>query len=220
MGFAEELFKRRKLANMTQEELAEKCNVSRQAVTKWEKEEALPDVYMIAKLAKMFDITVEELIWSRNRGFLEDKSYYIRLLEESDKSDFCMLLREHRYLGKMLKFIDKLTKNSDIDDVYWNNYLNVEKTYIIRSKKNEDFIGYLYFEGLDSCSPELAMQFDQAKIVDDFDFLLIRELFNKINQEYGIRAVMAHINSDFERKLFEFLGFGNIENEVMVPLPI
>ena len=220
MGFSEELSKRRKLSNMTQEELAEKCNVSRQAVAKWEKNESLPDVYMIAKLANMFGISVEELIWSKELGIIENRVCYIRLIKESDKSDFCMLMREHRYMGKMLKFIDKLAKDTDIDDIYWNNYLNEEKTYVIRSKKNEDFIGYLYFEGLNGRSPEMTMQFDRTKMSEDFDFSIIRELLNLVNQEYGVRAILAHINSDSERKLFDYLGYDNVKNEVMLALPI
>ena len=68
MGFAEELVKNRKANNLTQEELAEKCDVSRQAVAKWEKGESLPDVYLIAKLAEMFSVTIEELMVKRDGG--------------------------------------------------------------------------------------------------------------------------------------------------------
>lgn len=50
MGFAEKLVMYRKAANMTQESLAERCNVTRQAVAKWEKGESLPDVYLIARI--------------------------------------------------------------------------------------------------------------------------------------------------------------------------
>lgn len=99
MGFAEELVKNRKLINMTQEELAEKCDVSRQAVAKWEKGESLPDVYLIAKLAGTFNLTIEELIWSRDTAVLENRNYYVRMIEEADKKEFCMIMREHRYLG-------------------------------------------------------------------------------------------------------------------------
>lgn len=220
MGFAEELGKRRKMANMTQEELAEKCNVSRQAITKWEKNESLPDVYMISKLANMFDVSIEELIYSRELGILENRNYYVRLLEEKDKADFCNLMREHRYMGKMLKFIDKMGKRFDADEIYWDTYLNQEKTYIIRSKKKEDFIGYLYFEGLEGRAPEMTMQFDKQRMGVDFDFALIRDLLNWINMEYSVRAIMAHINSDVERELFAFLGYENVEHEVMLALPI
>lgn len=87
MGFAEELIKIRKLNNMTQENLASKCNVSRQAVAKWEKGESLPDVYLIAKIAKLFKVNIEDLIWSKDEYILENKEYYIKLMEESDKEE-------------------------------------------------------------------------------------------------------------------------------------
>ena len=52
----------RKLHNMTQEELAEKIGVSRQAVAKWEGGESTPDISSCAALAKLFDVTVDSLI--------------------------------------------------------------------------------------------------------------------------------------------------------------
>ena len=71
MLFSEKLKLLRGKENLTQEELSEKLNVSRQAITKWEKNESLPDVYMISKLANMFDVSIEELIYSRELGILE-----------------------------------------------------------------------------------------------------------------------------------------------------
>ena len=44
MTFAENLKNVRKQAGMSQEQLAERLGVSRQAVTKWETEEGIPDV--------------------------------------------------------------------------------------------------------------------------------------------------------------------------------
>lgn len=63
MVFSEKLSKLRKEANLTQEDLAEKCDVSRQAVAKWESGESLPDVYKISQVAKIFEVSLEELIW-------------------------------------------------------------------------------------------------------------------------------------------------------------
>ena len=59
----------RKRAKLTQEELAEQINVSRQAVAKWEKGEAVPDVYNCAALADVFDVTVDELISKQDDEF-------------------------------------------------------------------------------------------------------------------------------------------------------
>lgn len=41
-----------------------------------------------------------------------------------------------------------------------------------------------------------------------------------VNKEMGVRAIMVHINSDIERDLFEYLGYGRVEHEVMLALPI
>lgn len=52
----------RKLHNMTQEELAEKINVSRQAVAKWENGDSMPDLKSCIALADYFNVTMDDLI--------------------------------------------------------------------------------------------------------------------------------------------------------------
>ncbi len=220
MGFAEELAKNRKAMNMTQEDLAERCDVSRQAVAKWEKGESLPDVYLIAKLAGMFNITIEELIWSRDTAVLENKNYYIRIIEDADKKDFCTIMREHRYFGGLLKLIDKMDASSDADEIYWNGYLHEGKTYVIRSKENNGFVGYIYIESIDTPAPQMTMQFDKQKEFDKSDFALIRDFFNWINKEYHVRAIQAFTNSDLERELFSYIGYENTKDAVMLALPV
>lgn len=46
----------------SQEELAERFDVSSQSVAKWESEETLPDVERCIKLAQLYDTTVEMLL--------------------------------------------------------------------------------------------------------------------------------------------------------------
>lgn len=48
--------------NMSQGDLADKLGISRQAVSKWEREEGLPDLYNIKKLAEIFKVSVDELV--------------------------------------------------------------------------------------------------------------------------------------------------------------
>jgi len=48
--------------NLSQGDLADKIGVSRQAISKWEREEGLPDLYNIKKLAKIFKVSVDELV--------------------------------------------------------------------------------------------------------------------------------------------------------------
>ena len=62
MTLAEKLKTIRKQADMSQEKLAEKLNVSRQAVTKWETDTGIPDIENIMAISKLFDISIDELL--------------------------------------------------------------------------------------------------------------------------------------------------------------
>lgn len=52
----------RKRAELSQEELAEKIDVSRQSVAKWENGESLPDITKCRELAMIFGTTIDNLI--------------------------------------------------------------------------------------------------------------------------------------------------------------
>lgn len=58
----ENLLTLRKLHNYSQEQVAEMINVSRQAVAKWESGETTPDITNCAALAKLYNVTVDDLI--------------------------------------------------------------------------------------------------------------------------------------------------------------
>lgn len=46
----------------TQEELAEKLDVSRQVIAKWEKGESTPDIQFCIQLAELYDVTIDNLV--------------------------------------------------------------------------------------------------------------------------------------------------------------
>ncbi len=52
----------RKDKELTQEALAEKLNVSAQAVSKWENDQTCPDIQLLPKLGEILDVTVDELL--------------------------------------------------------------------------------------------------------------------------------------------------------------
>ena len=62
MKFNENLKYLRKEAKLTQEQLAEKLNVSRQAVTKWESGQSLPDIQNLKEMVDMFGVTMDALV--------------------------------------------------------------------------------------------------------------------------------------------------------------
>ncbi len=63
----------RKMNHMTQQDLAEKLNYTDKAISKWERGESTPDIESLSALAKMFNLTVDDLL---NETF--DKEQTIR----------------------------------------------------------------------------------------------------------------------------------------------
>ena len=61
MNFSEILIQRRKQLGLSQEALAEKIQVSRQAVSKWETGEAMPDMTKLMALADALEMTLDAL---------------------------------------------------------------------------------------------------------------------------------------------------------------
>ena len=57
----------RKQKGMTQNELAEKMNVTDKAVSKWERDLSCPDINTISKLADILDVSVEELLKTKKK---------------------------------------------------------------------------------------------------------------------------------------------------------
>lgn len=57
----------RKKKNMTQDELAEKLSVTRQAVSNWENGKTQPDVETLTQLAEVFDVSVERIIYGKEK---------------------------------------------------------------------------------------------------------------------------------------------------------
>ena len=83
MTFAEKLRSVRRQAGMSQEQLAEKLGVSRQAVTKWETDAGIPDIENIKAVSALFDISIDELL-SNERGAGKPTEYLYESVTEYD----------------------------------------------------------------------------------------------------------------------------------------
>lgn len=71
MKFHEKLKQERKKLNLSQEDLAKKITITRQSISKWEREKGYPNIETLIKLSELFDITVDELL--KGDDFLKDK---------------------------------------------------------------------------------------------------------------------------------------------------
>ena len=62
MNLGNNLFQARKKAGVSQETVAERLGVSRQTISKWENDETIPDIYQSKRLAKLYNLSLDELI--------------------------------------------------------------------------------------------------------------------------------------------------------------
>lgn len=60
--FAEQLKHFRSQKGLSQDDLAEKIFLSRQAISRWENGETAPDLDTLVKLASIFEVTLDELV--------------------------------------------------------------------------------------------------------------------------------------------------------------
>lgn len=62
MSLGNNLFQARKKKGLSQEEVGEKLGVSRQTISKWETDETIPDIYQSKSMARLYNMTLDELI--------------------------------------------------------------------------------------------------------------------------------------------------------------
>ena len=62
MEIGKKIHQFRKLSGISQEQLAEKLNVSRQTISKWETGATLPDIQSIVKFCNIFQVTLNDLL--------------------------------------------------------------------------------------------------------------------------------------------------------------
>ncbi len=90
MHFPEKLLTLRKANNLTQEQLAEKLEVSRQSVSKWESGQASPELEKIVTLSAIFNVTTDYLLKSSEIDDLPVKTVML------EKQQQIILTREQK----------------------------------------------------------------------------------------------------------------------------
>ncbi len=101
MNFANKLIRLRKEKNLTQEELAEYMNVTRQSVSKWESSDSIPDIEKIIKLSHLFNVSTDYLLkdniesnnnkiskekTDKRKVSLDEVNSFLSIIEKTSKS--------------------------------------------------------------------------------------------------------------------------------------
>ncbi len=117
----------RRNMNLTQEELAERLNVSYQTISKWETNASFPDITMFPILANFFNVTTDELLGvdlakkqEKIDALLAQYQLLSSLGKDKEKFDFiCAAYREYPNDSKILRtYIHMLY----CDPYFWEEY--------------------------------------------------------------------------------------------------
>ena len=82
MDFGAQIKDLRKERNLTQEQFAQKLNITRQAVSNWENNRNLPDIQMLIEVSAVFNISLEQLIL----GGTKMNNMTEKLIKDGDES--------------------------------------------------------------------------------------------------------------------------------------
>lgn len=140
MNFGDKLKQIRTQRGLSQEQLAEKIGVSRQAITKWETKKGLPDIENMVILSEIFKLTLDELVLeeselaSRKKSVFESETVYdidsekhfdinvgsarsVRVTSGSDEKLHVMLMSDTvEELGSLYKVkLDEKRSKLDVD---------------------------------------------------------------------------------------------------------
>lgn len=129
MLFNEKLKMLRKENELTQEQLAEKLNISRQAITKWESGDGTPDIENLKQISILFNTTIDELVKEDKSVKVETiKNYsYIEELEIDHTKHFDINICKIYELNLMSNVEEKVKV-----ELLSNEEENLEESYKIK----------------------------------------------------------------------------------------
>lgn len=140
MNFSDKLKDLRKSKNMSQEQLAEKLYVSRQAITKWENGTGLPDIENIVAISALFKTSLDDLL-------SEEKSLMIKhefIYESRTEYDLDEEKQLDIKIGAAHEVIVEKTADEKIQILLTSNKMNYlaqqVKVKIEENKKNMDVV--------------------------------------------------------------------------------
>lgn len=99
MNLGEKLLKLRKLKGLSQEEAADKLNVTRQTISKWETNQSTPDFDKLIPICKLYEIGAEELLTGNKKEIKNEKKEDI--LDKTNKRKYALGIS----LGVLIYFI-------------------------------------------------------------------------------------------------------------------
>lgn len=215
MGLGQNIAALRKIKGMTQEKLAEQCNVSRQAVAKWETGESEPSIEKLVALSRVFNISIDTLVKA-------EKENPLKVKDGINRFDYGMIEQCIGMLNKA-KYLDyksgEYTKNrlliwlyKSIRDKYIDESGQVKDKYLVCNTKKSDreinlvFIKELFTDENNPCTDYIQGKCEMHVVMDAID----AELQKRIENSFGENDKKRE--TEIVKLSFRYLRLMSIEN--------
>lgn len=157
----------RKANGMTQQEVADKLNVSNKTVSKWERDEGCPEIMMLPAIAELYSVTVDEILRGEriSKEYEEQKSTKsgerIKYLIERATVKFTDCAIASVVLGTAALLLAYTMGNIINYDYIWIGYVLV--LLLLASSVTVALIAFNNFiSGLKATGDELKQEYEQA----------------------------------------------------------
>ena len=135
--------KYRKNKGMTQEEMASRLGVTAPAVNKWEKGNALPDVALLAPIARLFGITTDELLSFKDELTDEEINRYLSEIQKD--------LESKDYHEVFLSVKEKIEEYPNCEKLIWQAAVILDAKRMTAELPNKDRYDSVIFGWFERC---------------------------------------------------------------------
>ncbi len=188
MDFSQKLQLIRKQNGLSQEELAEKVGVSRQAVAKWESGQASPDIGNLLRLSSLLSVSIDRLLKT------DDDDCVFKLGKERFRADlnlaeFLCRAKKETYAGKGGEIASSRPASHDLQ--YSEGAYSYYDTYL----GGEKFAGAeaVWLEQI----PVWGMNYVGRVTDEGFSGDFLKEALFHVPIEYPFRGPMLYLSGDF-----------------------
>ncbi len=195
----------RKSKNITQMELADLLGISFQAVSNWERGQSMPDISKLPELAKILDISIDELLVNSN-----SKEFIINIIDEKAveyMTNNIVTKADFKEIAPVLKLeqTDEIFENmketddySDIADIVPFISQELIDKLVVKAKKAGNYknlseiLMFANKELVNKMAEEVFADKDRKKINTYLPFIseeLVRKFANELYTEEGLKGI-------------------------------
>lgn len=191
--FGAYISKLRKERDMPQSQLAEKLNVTRQAVSKWERGEGFPDISILCEIANVFGVSIDILV---NAGEASGNEAEILTSVSKNQELSKELFEDKNVIEDVISIAPylKVSTLSGIAEQLSTHNINISKIIELSEFMNDDSIVKLFensdIEALDDELLEKLIPF----LNDESIYAVFERVLKGQNSEKLIKVLREHIS--------------------------